>query len=109
MLEHGGRIKQAAQHYGIAEQHWLDLSTGVNPNGWLAPVVPQTIWQALPQDEDELVAAARAYYGGACLLAVAGSQAAIQTLPRLFSPCGVAVLSPSYAEHAHAWQQAGHE
>ena len=109
MLEHGGRIKFAAQHYGIAEQHWLDLSTGVNPNGWLAPVVPQTIWQALPQDEDELVAAARAYYGGACLLAVAGSQAAIQTLPRLFSPCGVAVLSPSYAEHAHAWQQAGHE
>jgi adenosylcobyric acid synthase len=109
MLEHGGRIKQAALHYGIAEKHWLDLSTGVNPHGWLAPVVPQTEWQALPEDDDELASAAAAYYGCDDLLAVAGSQAAIQTLPRLFAPCGVAFLSPSYAEHAHAWQQAGHQ
>ncbi|MFM2408451.1 MAG: hypothetical protein RL358_1193 [Pseudomonadota bacterium] len=109
MLEHGGRVKRAVLHYGIAEKHWLDLSTGVNPNGWLAPVVPQKEWQALPQDDDELASAAAAYYGCDCLLAVAGSQAAIQTLPRLFAPCGVAFLSPSYAEHAHAWQQTGHE
>jgi len=109
MLEHGGRVNRAALHYGIAEKHWLDLSTGVNPNGWLAPVVPQAVWQALPQDEDELTSAAATYYGCANLLAVAGSQAAIQTLPRLFSPCRVAFLSPSYAEHAHAWRQAGHE
>ncbi|MGZ8256691.1 MAG: threonine-phosphate decarboxylase, partial [Gallionella sp.] len=96
MLEHGGRIKRAAAHYGIAEKHWLDLSTGVNPNGWIAPVVPQNCWQALPQDEDELTAAASAYYGCAGLLAVAGSQAAIQTLPRLFAPSRVALLTPSY-------------
>jgi cobalamin biosynthetic protein CobC len=37
-----------------------------------------------------------------------GSQSAIQTLPRLFPPHRVAVLAPSYAEHAYAWKLAGH-
>ena len=29
MLEHGGRLRKAALHYGIAEADWLDLSTGL--------------------------------------------------------------------------------
>ena len=39
---------------------------------------------------------------------LAGSQAAIQALPRLRRGGRVGVLSPCYAEHAHAWRQAGH-
>lgn len=109
MLEHGGRVRAAAQRYGIPENNWLDLSTGINPNGWPVPAVPPEIWQALPQDDDELNAAAQGYYGTAHLLPVAGSQAAIQALPRLRAPCRVAVIAPSYAEHAHAWRQCGHE
>ena len=108
LLEHGGRVRAAAQRYGIPEHDWLDLSTGINPNGWRVPAVPQEIWQCLPQD-DELIAAAQSYYGSAALLPVAGSQAAIQALPRLRAPCKVAVVTPSYAEHAHAWQQHGHQ
>lgn len=42
------------------------------------------------------------------MLAVAGTQAAIQALPRLRPPARVAVSAPSYAEHAHHWGKHGH-
>jgi cobalamin biosynthetic protein CobC len=42
------------------------------------------------------------------MLPVAGTQAAIQTLPRLRKPSRVAVSAPSYAEHAHHWAGHGH-
>lgn len=109
LLEHGGRIRAAAQRYGIPENDWLDLSTGINPGGWPVPAVPPEVWQRLPQDDDELIAAAQRYYGTIALLPVAGSQAAIQALPRLRAPCRVAVVAPSYAEHAYAWRQHGHQ
>lgn len=109
MLEHGGRLRAAARQYGIPESDWLDLSTGINPAGWTVPVVPNEIWQALPQDDDELHAAAQDYYGTSKLLAVSGSQAAIQSLPTLRPPSRVALLATSYAEHAHAWQRCGHD
>lgn len=109
MLEHGGRLRAAARRYGIPESDWLDLSTGINPNGWPVPAVPGEIWQRLPQDDDELNAAAQGYYGTTKLLPVAGSQAAIQSLPMLRAPSRVALVAPCYAEHAHAWQRHGHE
>ena len=31
---HGGRLNAAAARYGIPREQWLDLSTGINPNGW---------------------------------------------------------------------------
>lgn len=109
MLEHGGRLRVVAQRYGIPENDWLDLSTGINPNGWPVPPLPHDIWLRLPQDDDELQIAAQNHYGTKNLLAVAGSQAAIQALPAL-RPCGrVALLATSYAEHAHAWKRHGHD
>ncbi len=107
-LHHGGRLRAAASHYGLDLDQWLDLSTGINPNGWPVPPVPASAWARLPEDEDGLEQAARAYYGAAHLLPVAGSQAAIQALPRLRAPARVGVLSPGYAEHAAAWRAAGH-
>lgn len=108
MLEHGGRLRAASLRYGIAPPHWLDLSTGINPCGWKVEAVPAAAWLRLPEDDDGLEAAARAYYGTEHLLPVAGSQAAIQALPQLRAPCRVAVIHPGYAEHAHAWRRAGH-
>ncbi len=35
MLEHGGRLRQAARQHGIALPEWLDLSTGINPDTWM--------------------------------------------------------------------------
>ncbi|MCE5181828.1 MAG: threonine-phosphate decarboxylase CobD [Betaproteobacteria bacterium] len=109
LLEHGGRIRQAAAHYGIPAADWLDLSTGINPVGWPVPVVPGECWRNLPEDGDGLEQAACDYYGCTDLLATAGSQAAIQALPRLRPPCRVGMLAPSYAEHALAWTQCGHD
>ena len=108
MLEHGGRLREAATRHGIPLADWLDLSTGINPNAWPAPPLPASAWARLPEDEDGLEAAARDYYGTACLLPVAGSQAAIQALPHLIAPCRVGVIHPGYSEHARAWRQAGH-
>lgn len=108
MLEHGGRLIEAARQYAIPLDRWLDLSTGINSDGWPVPQVPAECWNRLPEEDDGLLQAARAYYAVNELLAVAGSQAAIQALPRLREPCKVGVFSPAYAEHAHAWSQAGH-
>ncbi|UPG86146.1 threonine-phosphate decarboxylase CobD [Luteibacter aegosomatis] len=109
MLEHGGRLARAARRYGIPREHWLDLSTGVSPHAWPVPPPPPDAWHRLPEDEDGLLDAARAYYGVEHLLPVAGSQAAIQALPWLRAPCRVGVVDPGYAEHAHAWRVAGHD
>ncbi len=108
MLEHGGHLLDAAKKYSIAKEQWLDLSTGINPNGWPIPEIPVECWQRLPETSDGLEDAAKAYYQCQCLLPVAGSQAAIQTLPLLRKKSTVGVLSPAYAEHAHNWEKAGH-
>lgn len=105
---HGGRLLAAAATYGIPPAQWLDLSTGINPEPWPVPPIGTAAWARLPEPEDGLVEAARAYYGGASLLPVAGSQAAIQGLPQLRAPGRAGVLAPAYAEHAHGWQRAGH-
>lgn len=108
MLEHGGRLRRAAEQYGVDEVNWLDLSSGINPVGWPIPAIPGEVWLRLPQEDDGLDAAAKEYFGTTELLAVSGSQAAIQTLPMLRPPTQVALVAPSYAEHAHAWQRHGH-
>lgn len=109
MLEHGGRLRRAAERYRIPLADWLDLSTGISPFGWPPPPLPAEVWQRLPEDDDGLVEVARGYYGAPHLLPVAGSQAAIQALPRLRARGRVAVIAPGYAEHAQAWRDAGHE
>lgn len=107
MLEHGGRLRSAAQRYGIPLGEWVDLSTGINPQAYPVPALAPEVWQRLPEDDDGLEAAAAAYYGSPELLPVAGSQAAIQTLPACFPPGRLITLAPTYAEHPHAWR--GHE
>ncbi|ROL72138.1 threonine-phosphate decarboxylase [Pseudomonas chlororaphis] len=108
MLEHGGRLRQAAQQYGIAEEAWLDLSSGLAPWPFAVPDIPLRAWARLPETDDGLEQAACVYYGVSQVLPVAGSQAAIQLLPRLRRPGKVGVLSPCYAEHAEAWRRSGY-
>ncbi len=109
MLEHGGHLIAAAKKYNIPLAQWIDLSTGINPNGWPIPAIPAKCWQRLPEIADGLVEAAQGHYHCHSILPVAGSQAAIQTLPLLRSKSKVGVLKPAYAEHAHSWRLAGHE
>jgi cobalamin biosynthetic protein CobC len=106
MLEHGGNLREAQRRYGGDD--WIDLSTGINPIGYPVPPLLPDAWHRLPEPDPALLEAARAYYGAGELLPVAGTQAAIQALPRVRAPSRVAVAAPSYAEHAHHWSQHGH-
>ena len=108
MLEHGGNLRQAAKQYGIPLEAWLDLSTGINPNQYPIPTIPNSAWQWLPETNDGLIEAACKYYGCQYLLPTAGTQAAIQLLPQLRPPCHVAMPKKMYQEHALAWQRNGH-
>lgn len=108
MLEHGGKLQEAARRFGHPREGWLDLSTGLNPHGYPAPPLPPHAWQRLPESDPALAAAACLYYGAPAMLPVAGTQAAIAALPALRAPSRVAVAAPSYAEHAHHWSLHGH-
>lgn len=108
MLEHGGNLRDAIARFGRPREDWLDLSTGINPQSYPASVVAADAWHRLPENCSALSAAAEAYYGAPQVLAVAGTQAAIQALPRLRPASRVVVAAPAYAEHAHRWAQAGH-
>ncbi|HWP01059.1 MAG TPA: threonine-phosphate decarboxylase CobD [Methylococcus sp.] len=108
MPEHGGKIHRVAAATGTRPEDWLDLSTGISPYPWPVPEIPANCWQRLPEEEDGLVETALDYYGAPAVLPVAGETAAILALPRLRPNCRVAVVSPTYAEHAHSWRQAGH-
>ncbi len=108
MLEHGGNLRDAVQGFGRPLEDWVDLSTGINPRFYHAPQIAEHAWHRLPEKSDALQTAAQLYYGAPHLLAVAGTQAAIQALPRLRPTSHVLVSAPSYAEHAHQWRQGGH-
>ncbi len=107
---HGGQLEVASKKYQIPVKEWLDLSTGINPNTYPLPPVPNECWQRLPETNDGLETAATIYYGSKYLLAVSGSQEAIQTLPLLFSnKQRVGIVKPAYHSHQQAWEEAGHE
>jgi cobalamin biosynthetic protein CobC len=111
MLEHGGNLRAAALQFGdnVGPGDWLDLSTGINPHWYRVPQLADDAWHRLPESDPALALAAAAYYGAPLMLPVAGTQAAIQALPRLRPPSRIVVAAPSYAEHAHHWNNHGHK
>lgn len=110
-IVHGGNLMAARALYGEPADGWLDLSTGINPNGYPVPPIPPDAWLRLPED-DGLEAQAAAHYGvrdARAVLAVAGSQAAIRALPNLLPRGRVGIAQIGYSEYAPAFARAGHE
>ncbi|WP_348270698.1 threonine-phosphate decarboxylase CobD [Candidatus Filomicrobium marinum] len=112
-LLHGGNLDAARQRFPSAPEPWIDLSTGINPFPYSVPPLAPEIWSRLPQRSHELAlreAAARSY--GAqnqdMVVPASGTQALIQILPRLIARSQIAILSPTYSEHAKAWRHEGH-
>lgn len=106
--DHGGNIDAAMARHG--GEDWIDLSTGINRVPYPLPPMPPDVWQRLPTGADmsALMAAARSAYGTrAPGLALAGAQAAIQTIPFLSGPGEARVLGPTYNEHAGALRAMG--
>lgn len=110
-LRHGGRLNQAARRYGIEHADWLDLSTGINPEGYSVQALAQACWSRLPESDDGLFEVAAEYYGSDQLLLSPGSQWVIQELPYLrtksFGSGTVLVPKQGYQEHRFAWEEAG--
>ena len=46
--DHGGGLDAAIAQFGGTRADWLDLSTGINPVPYPAPVLPADAWTALP-------------------------------------------------------------
>lgn len=107
-IRHGGDLLAAVRRYGRPADDWLDLSTGINPDGYAVPALPAQVWQRLPQDDDGLAELAAVSCGAPHALPVAGSQAAIRTLPGLLWPGRVGIAALGYSEYAPAFAAAGH-
>ncbi len=110
---HGGDLAQARALFPDAPEPWIDLSTGINPHPYPLPPLPLSLWRRLPGAQDEaalLHAACKAYRvpERAEIVAAPGTQILIEMLPRLAVKGPVAVLGPTYAEHALAWRKGGY-
>nr|WP_284700767.1 threonine-phosphate decarboxylase CobD [Robbsia betulipollinis] len=107
-VHHGGDLRGAAQRFGIPRERWLDLSTGINPCPYPVTMPPPDVWQRLPDDDDGLAEIAARHFAAESALPLAGSQAAIRTLPFLLPPGRVAIADLTYGEYAPAFARAGH-
>jgi len=110
---HGGDLTAAEARWGRPASGWLDLSTGLNPWPYPLPEIAAAAWHRLPGADAEraLLAAAAGRWRvpeTARIVAAPGSQPLIQAVPRLLTPRTVAVVGPTYGEHARAWTAAGH-
>ncbi len=111
---HGGDLGRAERYFGRPAEGWVDLSTGINPWPYPLPDMALADWARLPAAAavEDLVAAAAGCYGARrsdSVVAAPGTQILIQILPQLWSPCRVAIVSPTYGEHARCWRDGGHE
>ena len=93
---------------------WLDLSTGINPGRGQSRSICRKAYgsacRRAPKQEALTGCRAKTYGvpGGAGIAAAAGTQALIQLLPYLGGAGPVAIVGPTYSEHAVAWRNAGH-
>ncbi len=110
-IEHGGALDRAVARFGGKAKDWLDLSTGINPEHFPLPEFTPEIWNRLPDEAllQTTLTLARGYYHigeNAPIVAAPGTQALIQLMPMLGEPSTVAILGPTYQEHAAAFAAA---
>jgi cobalamin biosynthetic protein CobC len=113
-MGHGGMLARARVLFPHAPATFVDLSTGINPVAYKLAPFPQEALTLLPDEADltrlERVAAqAFGVPDPACVLAGPGTQIFISLLPTLLRrpAASVAVLSPTYGEHAQSWVRSG--
>jgi cobalamin biosynthetic protein CobC len=78
------------------------------------PALPASLFTRLPspaghRDLEEAAAEAYGATDAGTVIAAPGTQVVISLLPHLRPGSRVAILGPTYAEHAHAWRKSGHE
>ena len=112
-LLHGGALDQVRTQFPNAPKPWIDLSTGINPwpyphmdlsTGSLAYLPTKAMYEACREAIASALCAAPE-----TLLLSPGSELLIRALPDLIRPRRVAILSPTYADHAITWKRSGAE
>ncbi len=110
---HGGALDAMRRLFPDAPQPWVDLSTGINPWPWPARESHFEGLHRLPTNEDyeRCIAAMAAAFGSRkqSILAAPGSELLIRLLPGVIAQRRVAILAPSYGDHARVWRAAGCE
>lgn len=110
--DHGGGLDAAVARYGGDKSAWIDLSTGINPVPYPIGDISPAAWQALPDAaaQDALNQAARSFWDvphGAAVLAAPGASSLISRLPALWRPGHADIRTPTYNEHAAAFEAHG--
>lgn len=112
---HGGDLELASQLFNVPVEDWVDLSTGINPRSYPLSNIEESAFQQLPYLKPAFIQAAQDYYLGEentqltaeNSLAVSGSQAVIQLLPRCLPSLPVLLPEIGYQEHRMQWLQSG--
>ncbi|MEM7729647.1 MAG: threonine-phosphate decarboxylase CobD [Pseudomonadota bacterium] len=108
-LVHGGALDIMRSTYPNAPLPWVDLSTGINPWPYPCGTPDPAAFAHLPTLSEamqcrEAWAATLGVVPDALLLAP-GSELLIRMLPDIIRPRSVAIVSPTYGDHAESWQR----
>ena len=103
---HGGDLVAASERYSIAVTDWIDLSTGLNPRAYPVGELSQDVFSSLPYLQDAFFESVQQYYQYAPVLAVGGTQQAIQALPDCLLDLPLLVPEIGYREYADCWMKA---
>lgn len=106
-LFHGGNLPKASKETGIPIENWIDLSTGISPYSYPLEHLASESFKRLPYLDDAFIKSVTDYYKSKYFLAIPGTQAAIQFLPKILLNLPILLPSVGYQEHSKAWQQAG--
>jgi len=110
-LLHGGALDAMRAAYPDAPDPWIDLSTGINPWPYADVTISQNALTHLPTHlAMEACVQAMASAIGArpqSLLLAPGSELLIRLLPDVIHPRRIAILSPTYGDHATVWSRTG--
>ena len=110
--DHGGGLDIAIKEYGSVRNNWIDLSTGINPNHYSIPKIPNYFWNTLPDSEaqNSMLKTARLFWNvpkNANIIASSGVSQLIAIMPNLLPAGKVEIISPTYNEHAAAFKSNG--
>ena len=112
-LVHGGALDAMRAAYPQACAPWIDLSTGINPWPYPETSVSGAALTHLPTramyDTCQQNMAKAINADPDALLLAPGSELLIRLLPDVIRLRRVAILSPTYGDHAAVWRRAGAE
>ncbi|MCR9079707.1 MAG: threonine-phosphate decarboxylase CobD [Hyphomonadaceae bacterium] len=108
---HGGALDCMQDAFPDAPSPWIDLSTGINPWPYRSAPSDEGIYDRLPTDaaygecQAALAESILAPRTSICL--APGSELLIRLLPHHLACTRVAILTPTYGDHAEVWRRAG--